>query len=195
MTTIYLASANAHKLEELSAMFAGASTQGWRFAPPPAPLDVEETGTTFAANARLKAEAGAARFGAPCLADDSGLCVDALDGRPGVYSARYAPTDQERIAKLLGELQGLPAERRTAAFVCAIALVWPDGRAIEVEGRCEGRITDAPRGSGGFGYDPVFLVPALGRTFAELQAAEKNSLSHRAVAVSRLRAALAKAIP
>ncbi len=194
MTTIYLASGNAHKLQELTAMFGGGQA-GWTFAPPPEPLDVEETGTTFQANARLKAEAGARRFGAPCLADDSGLCVDALDGRPGVYSARYAPTDAERIAKLLGELAGVPAERRSAAFVCAIALVWPDGRAIEVEGRCEGVITEAPRGAGGFGYDPVFRVPALGRTFAELAAAEKNRMSHRAMAVSRLRAALATSIP
>lgn len=190
-TTIYLASGNAHKLEELSAMFARAAGD-FVFAPPPEPVDVEETGTTFAANARLKAEWGAKRFGAPCLADDSGLCVDALDGRPGVYSARYAPTNEERIAKLLGELAGVEASRRIAAFVCAIALVWPDGRAIEVEGRCEGVITEGPRGAGGFGYDPVFLVPALGRTFAEITADEKNRMSHRAVAVSRLRAALAK---
>lgn len=194
MTTIYLASGNAHKLEELGAMFARAQG-GWTFAPPPEPLEVEETGATFAANARLKAEAGARAFGAPCLADDSGLCVDALDGRPGVYSARYAPTDEERIAKLLGELTGVPAARRTAAFVCAIALAWPDGRVIEVEGRCEGVITEAPRGAGGFGYDPVFRVPALGRTFAELAAGEKNTVSHRALAVSRLRSALAASIP
>lgn len=194
MTTIYLASGNAHKLEELQAMFrAGAGD--WAFAPPPAPVDVEETGTTFAENARLKALDGARRFGAPCLADDSGLCVDALDGRPGVYSARYAETNEARIAKLLGELQGVPAERRTAAFVCAIALAFPDGRLIEVEGRCEGTITEGPRGAGGFGYDPVFLVPALGRTFAEITADEKNRMSHRANAVAKLRRALASGVP
>lgn len=199
MTTIYLASGNAHKLEELTAMFSGqlapGGNDGLVFAPPPTLLEVEETGATFAANARLKAAAGAQLFGAPCLADDSGLCVDALDGRPGVYSARYAPTNDERIAKLLGELAGVPTDRRGAAFVCAIALVWPDGRVIEVAGRCEGVITEAPRGTGGFGYDPVFLVPALGRTFAELQATEKNRMSHRALAVSRLRAALAASKP
>jgi XTP/dITP diphosphohydrolase len=189
VTTIYLASGNAKKLAELQAMFAKGQGD-YTFAAPPEVLEVEETGTTFAANARLKAEAGAKAFGAPCLADDSGLCVDALDGRPGVYSARYAATDEARIAKLLGELQGVPRERRTARFVCAIALVWPDGRAIEVEGRCEGEIAEAPRGAGGFGYDPVFLIPALGRTFAELEAVEKNAMSHRALAVSRLRQAL-----
>jgi XTP/dITP diphosphohydrolase len=189
MTVVILASSNAHKLEELQALFGEAGAFSFELAP--SPLEVEETGTTFAANAALKAEAYAQAFGLPALADDSGLCVDALDGRPGVYSARYAPTDAERIAKLLGELDGVPAAERTAAFVCAMALRFPDGRLISVEGRCPGVIVDAPRGQGGFGYDPVFLVPSLGKTFAELTAAEKNAVSHRAIATSRLRGALA----
>ncbi|MNS27826.1 dITP/XTP pyrophosphatase [compost metagenome] len=191
MTRVILASSNAHKLEELQALFGSAGAFSFELAP--SPLEVEETGTTFAANAALKAEAYAQAFGLPALADDSGLCVDALDGRPGVYSARYAPTDAERIAKLLGELDGVPEAERTAAFVCAMALRFPDGQLISVEGRCPGVIVDAPRGQGGFGYDPVFLVPSLGKTFAELTAAEKNTVSHRAIATSRLRDALAAA--
>lgn len=183
---IYLVSGNAKKLKELQALLPGES-----FAPPPFALDVEETGTTFAANARLKAEAGAAAFGGPCLADDSGLCVDALDGAPGVYSARYAPgTDADRTAKLLDALAGVPRERRTAHFACAIALAYPDGRVIEVEGRCDGVITEAPRGEAGFGYDPVFENVEYGQTFAELGAEIKNGLSHRAQAVQKLKAAL-----
>ena len=189
-TAVILASSNAHKLEELQALFGAAGPFTFELAP--RALEVEETGDTFAENARLKAAAYAEAFGRPALADDSGLCVDALDGRPGVHSARYAPTDGERIAKLLGELEGVPGDRRTAAFVCAMALTFPDGRTIEVEGRCPGVITDGPRGAGGFGYDPVFLVPALGKTFAELTAAEKNTVSHRALATAQLREALAK---
>jgi XTP/dITP diphosphohydrolase len=191
MTQVILASSNAHKLEELQALFGAAGALDFVLAP--GPLEVEETGATFAENARIKAEAYARAFNAPALADDSGLCVDALGGRPGVHSARYAPSDAERIAKLLGELDGVPAEGRTAAFVCAMALQFPDGRVIEVEGRCPGVITEGPRGEGGFGYDPVFLVPTLGKTFAELTAAEKNTVSHRALATAQLREALATA--
>jgi XTP/dITP diphosphohydrolase len=185
---VLLASTNAHKLEELQALFGQAGALSFELAP--TPLEVEETGHTFAENARIKAEAYAHAFGEPALADDSGLCVDALDGRPGIYSARYAPTDAERIAKLLGELEGVPEANRTAAFVCAMALVFPDGRVIEVEGRCPGRIADGPKGQGGFGYDPVFYVPEAGKTFAELSAAEKNAISHRARATQQLKAAL-----
>ena len=182
---IYLATTNPKKLKELSAIFE--DVPGLTFALPEGLPEVEETGTTFAENAMLKAEAGMRALNAPCLADDSGLAVDALDGRPGVYSARYAPTDAERIAKLLGELEGVPAVRRTAAFVSAMALAFPDGRRIEVEGRCAGVITEAPRGEGGFGYDPVFLVPERGQTFAELPASVKNAISHRAIAAQRLK--------
>lgn len=188
---VLLASTNAHKLEELQALFGQEGA--WRFELAPTPLEVEETGHTFAENARLKAEAYAKAFNEPALADDSGLCVDALDGRPGIYSARYAPTDAERIAKLLGELNDVPEAKRTAAFVCAMALVFPDGRVIEVEGRCPGRIADGPKGAGGFGYDPVFFVPEAGKTFAELSADEKNRISHRATATGKLKAAISEA--
>ncbi|MEB3329317.1 MAG: RdgB/HAM1 family non-canonical purine NTP pyrophosphatase [Candidatus Sericytochromatia bacterium] len=188
-TTLVLASTNAHKLAELTALLS-APDAGLTIAPPPWTLEVEETGESFAANALLKAKAGAASFGVACLADDSGLSVDALEGRPGIHSARYAETDAARIAKLLGELSGVPAARRGAAFVCAMAVAWPDGRAVVVEGRCEGRITEAPAGLGGFGYDPVFLVPEHGLTFGELPAAVKNTLSHRARAATLLCEAL-----
>lgn len=185
---IYLATTNPKKLKELAAIFV--DVPGLEFALPEGLPEVEETGTTFAQNAMLKAEAGMKALGAPCLADDSGLAVDALGGRPGVYSARYAPTDAERISKLLGELAGVPAEKRTAAFVSAMALAFPDGRRIEVEGRCPGVITESPRGEGGFGYDPIFLVPDRGQTFAELDASVKNAISHRAIAAQKLKAAL-----
>lgn len=184
MSTIYLASTNAHKVAELADLFH--DLPDLHFALLPNVPDIEETGDTFAANALLKAQTCARLCGLPCLADDSGLVVATLDGRPGIYSARYAPTDAERIAKLLGELAGVPTSQRTAAFVCAMALAYPDGRVIAVEGRCEGLITEAPRGEGGFGYDPIFWVPALGRTYAELTATEKNHLSHRALASREL---------
>ena len=180
---ILLASTNRGKLAELQAM--GRDLAGVSFALGP-PLEVEETGTTFAENAAIKARAVLAATGKPALADDSGLVVDALDGRPGVHSARYAPTDAERIAKLLQELAGVPAERRTAAFVCAMALALPDGRLIAVEGRCEGVIAMAPSGVGGFGYDPIFVVPNLGKSFGDLSAEAKNGISHRALAMKRL---------
>lgn len=189
---ILLASTNQGKLAELTRLFADLPGFSFRLGPG---LDVPETGTTFAQNAALKATATMQVTGKACLADDSGLAVDALGGRPGVYSARYAPTDEDRIAKLLGELAGTPPEQRTASFVCAMALARPGEPLIAVEGRCKGVITDAPRGSGGFGYDPVFLVPLLGRTFAEMSAGEKNRVSHRAQATARLKSALMAIAP
>jgi len=157
--------------------------------------EVEEDGETFAANAEKKARAAALALGRPALADDSGICVDALDGAPGVYSARYAgePSDDARNnAKLLRELAEKvpqPAELNgvtvlsTARFVCVLALYIPSkdggGRTIFAEGECEGVIIPEPRGEGGFGYDPLFYVPELGKTFSELTREEKNQISHR----------------
>ncbi len=163
---------------------------------PTDPGDVEETGTTFWENAILKAQTYAARTGLPALADDSGLMVDALGGAPGVYSARYAPTPAARIEKLLAALTDVPDAQRTAHFVCVVALATPDGRLIAAEGRVEGKITFAPRGSGGFGYDPIFELPN-GQTMAELSAEVKNTLSHRGRALERLRplAAALAALP
>ena len=152
--------------------------------PPP-----DENGVTFQENAAAKATECAAQSGLWTLADDSGLCVDALQGAPGVRSARYAPTDEERRAKLLKALQGIPEFRRGAHFFCAVALAAPGGRHIyRAEGRVDGRIGHEARGSHGFGYDPLFFpneVPA--KTLAELESAEKNALSHRGRALARLR--------
>ena len=145
--------------------------------------DIKENGTTYAENALLKARGYAAISGLLTLADDSGLEVDALDGAPGIYSARYArrgASDKDRYRLLLSNLKGVPDERRTARFRCVIALVWPNGREELVEGVCEGRITHQPRGENGFGYDPVFYVPEHKCTMAELPAEIKNRISHRA---------------
>ena len=148
-------------------------------------LEPEENGTTFAENARIKARAICEAAGTATIADDSGLCVDALDGAPGVYSARYGhkSSDAERIAYLLENLKDVPAERRTAKFVCVITCRWPDGRRIVARGECPGQILFAPKGTGGFGYDPVFYLPELEKTYAELAPEEKNAISHRARAL------------
>ena len=149
--------------------------------------DVEETGETFAENAFLKAKAACDQTGLPAVADDSGLEVDALHGAPGVYSARYAgpdATDAQRMEKLLGELEGIPAGQRTARFVSAICVVYPDGKRIDEEGTCEGSVAFAPRGTDGFGYDPIFLVGE--KTYAELTPAEKDAVSHRGKALREL---------
>ena len=137
----------------------------------------EEDGADFEANARIKARACMLATGLPSVADDSGLCVDALDGAPGVHSARYAASSGERIDRLLRELEG--AENRKARFVCHIVCVFPDGAEVLSRGECEGEILTERRGEGGFGYDPVFLIPEKGLTFAELPDDEKNAVSHR----------------
>lgn len=151
---------------------------------PEVPAELPETADTFAANAQMKAEAVAHATGLAALADDSGLEVDALGGRPGVASARYAgpgANDADRVAKLLHELAGVADDERSARFRCVVALVAPGHPDAVVlrEGCCEGTILRAPRGAQGFGYDPVFFVPALGKTFAEVSGAEKHSHSHR----------------
>lgn len=181
MTTFVIATHNQNKVKEFGRILAplqiGVTT---------APLDeVEETGTTFAENAFLKAQAACAQTGMPAVADDSGLAVDALGGAPGVYSARYAgenASDADRIQKLLENLKEVPTEKRTAKFVSAICCVYPDGRRIETQGECRGAIAFAPRGNGGFGYDPVFLID--GKTFGELSPQEKDSVSHRGRALA-----------
>jgi XTP/dITP diphosphohydrolase len=151
----------------------------------PSDLDVEETGTTFMENARLKAVSVAQATGKCAIADDSGLAVAALKGAPGVYSARYANTDQERIARVLRELG--ETRNRSAKFVCAVVIADPNGTLLlEKEGTCEGEILTAPRGNNGFGYDPIFYVPRVQHTFAEMTATEKEKLSHRGQAFSAL---------
>lgn len=142
--------------------------------------EVEETGATFEENALLKARAACRETGLPAVADDSGLAVGALDGAPGVYSARYAgpgATNAQRIEKLLRALRDVPMEERGAKFVCAICCAFPNGEVVTARGECEGSVAFAPRGEGGFGYDPVFLVG--GKSFGELSAGEKDRISHR----------------
>lgn len=191
MKTLLLATHNAHKVEEFRAILAslakdtGKAYRVLSFRDVPDIPEVEETGTTFAANALLKAEAGA-KSGYITIADDSGLSVDALGGAPGIFSARYAGghgDDEANNKKLLAEMQG--KTERGAHYVCAVACVFPDGRHFTVEGTCEGEILTAPRGSAGFGYDPLFLIPGTGQTFAEMTADEKNARSHRTVALKR----------
>jgi XTP/dITP diphosphohydrolase len=180
------ASGNKHKVAEIAAMLR---PRGWEVEP--LVLTVEEDAPTFAGNAEKKARAALAQSGLPSLADDSGLEVDALGGAPGVLSARYAgePCDDgANNRKLLGALAGVPDDRRTARFRCALVFVDADGTRLVAEGACEGRIGHEPRGSGGFGYDPLFLVAddAAGRTMAELAPDEKNRISHRARALDAL---------
>lgn len=155
--------------------------------------DVEETGVTFAENAILKARSYAAMSGLWAWADDSGLEVDALDGRPGVYSARYGGSgrsDQDRYRTILDEIQVIPRERWTARFHCVVAIALPDGRAYTTEGAIEGVITDQPRGSNGFGYDPIFYIPELDATMAELPSTTKNRISHRGLAAVKAKTLL-----
>jgi XTP/dITP diphosphohydrolase len=150
----------------------------------------EETGATYEENAAQKARAVAAASGLPALADDSGLEVDALGGAPGVHSARYGASDADRIARLLEALAGHGYAERTARFRCVVVLAWPGGRVAAAEGRCEGTISDAPAGAGGFGYDPVFRSTELGRTFGEATGEDKARVSHRARAMRALGAVL-----
>ena len=147
--------------------------------------DAEENGTTFEANALIKARAVAAQTDALVLADDSGLEIDYLNGEPGVYSARYGHknSDAERIDYLLANLKDVPAGSRAAKFVCVITCLWPDGRKIVARGECPGVITREVHGENGFGYDPVFYLPELGMTYAELPSEQKNAISHRARAL------------
>lgn len=152
--------------------------------------DVEETGTTFEENAFLKAQSGCLESGMPCIADDSGLAVDALDGAPGVFSARYSGehgNDDKNNELLLKNLKDVPMERRTARFVSAVCCVFPDGRKITVRGECEGKIAFDLKGNGGFGYDPLFLPEEYeGKTMAQLTPEEKDAISHRGKALRLL---------
>lgn len=190
---LVVATKNRHKLEELRAMLAGMPVE---VAGVPDAWDVDEPWQTFEENAVHKARAAARACDAWALADDSGLEVDALDGEPGVRSARWSgePKDDARNnAKLMAAMREVPDDRRTARFRCVLALVSPSGEVRTAAGACEGRIGHALRGSGGFGYDPLFIVDGLGgKTMAELSAAEKNRISHRARAYAALRALLAQ---
>ncbi len=154
--------------------------------------EVDETGTTFGENAFLKANAAYIKTGMPAVADDSGICVDALGGRPGIFSARYSPedcvTDEDRTAKILEELQGVSDEKRGAHYTCAICCILPDGSKIEIEETCEGKIGYEFIGDGGFGYDPIFYFGD--KTFAQISGEDKDKVSHRGKALRKLQAAL-----
>ena len=178
---LVLASQNRHKLVELQTILGQMGLEVVLQSDIGIHVDVEETGTTFAENAMLKAKAVMEASGMAAIADDSGLVVDALNGEHGVYSARYGgrPTDLDRTMLLLEKMKDIPEEQRTGRFVSAIACALPDGREVTAQGVCEGNILFELRGTGGFGYDPVFYVPVLGKTFAEAGAEEKNAISHR----------------
>lgn len=197
---ILVATTNRGKMAELSAMLDADVT--WRtLADFPSAPDVEEDGATFAANARKKALGYAAATGLWTIADDSGLMVDALGGAPGVHSARFSGPkleneartliDHRNIAKLLTLLRDVPSNKRTCRFVCSLCLAAPDKVLAETQGTFEGLIIDRELGENGFGYDPVFFVPSLGKTVAQLGAAEKNAISHRGQAVLKLKPLLA----
>lgn len=189
---LVLATGNRGKVAELGALVAEWGRVAVRsLVEFPAVVLPEETGATYEENATLKARAVAAATGLPALADDSGLEVDVLGGGPGVHSARYGASDGERIARLLAALAGRSTSERVARFRCVVVLAWPTGAVVTAEGICEGTITDAPAGSEGFGYDPVFRSTDLGRTFAEASGLEKARVSHRARAIRALGARLA----
>ena len=180
-----LATHNPGKLREMSAILSQFGVEVVSPGDLGITVDVEETGTTFAENAMLKARAICEAAGLPAIADDSGLCVDALNGGPGVYSARYGGEgldDRGRYMLLLNNLRGQTT--RAAHFACAIACAFPGGGELTAEGRCDGNIAFAPMGEGGFGYDPVFFVPELKKTFGQLTAEEKSVISHRGRALA-----------
>ncbi len=186
MKRLIVASTNAGKAGEIQTILAPLSS--WWVETIGADLpDLEETGSTFIENAEQKAEFYSRLTNELTVADDSGLVVDALDGRPGIYSARYAPTDEERNNRLLRELRNTPESKRTAAFVCALALARSGDVIWSVEARVQGRIALEPAGDRGFGYDPIFWTPEFGRTMGELEPEVKNRISHRGHALARLK--------
>ena len=179
-----LATHNPGKLKEMSDILARFGVEVVSPGDLGITVDVEETGTTFAENAMLKAKAICAAAKLPAIADDSGLCVDALNGGPGVYSARYGGEgldDKGRYTLLLNNMRGQTT--RAAHFTCSIACAFPNGDTLTAEGRCDGTIAFAPMGEGGFGYDPVFFVPEKAKTFGQLTAEEKSTISHRGKAL------------
>jgi XTP/dITP diphosphohydrolase len=189
---LVVATGNRHKVEEIRAMLADLPVAVRTLAEFPGAPEVVEDGRTYRDNALKKAWSAAKFTGKPALADDTGLEVDALGGRPGLYAARFAGegcTYQDNVRKLVRLLEGVPPQRRGARFVCVMALVDAgDGREQVVEGELHGRIAEAPAGDSGFGYDPVFYVPEVGKTLAELTPVEKNHMSHRGRALAKARA-------
>jgi XTP/dITP diphosphohydrolase len=194
MKELLIATGNAGKFREFAALFADSGVKLYSLEDFPSLLPVVEDGATFKENALKKAAAAARETGLPVIADDSGLCVDALDGMPGVLSARFAGEgcgDGANNHKLLQELAGVPKEQRSAAVRCVIALCAPEGFGATFNGELRGFILEQPSGSGGFGYDPLFMVPEYGKTLAELPLEVKNRISHRGRATESLREYLA----
>ena len=186
---VVLASKNKHKLVEISKITEKFDIELVLQSELGIDIDVEETGTTFEENSFLKAEAVMKATGLPALADDSGIAVDALNGEPGVYSARYAgvgATDEQNNEKLLSLLRSMPDASRDAKFVCSICVCRPDGEILYAHGESKGEIIDEYRGDGRFGYDPIFYYPPMKKTFAEMTKEEKNSISHRGRAIKEL---------
>lgn len=179
---LVVATGNPGKVQEIQEYLTGLP---WKLQLKPAQIDVEERGTTFVANARLKASEVAKALGEWAISDDSGLAVEALGGAPGLYSSRYGKTDEDRIERLLRELGD--ESNRSAKFICAVAIANPHGKIIlETEGICPGEILYSPSGDGGFGYDPIFYVPSEQKTFAQMSASTKAEVSHRGIAFAQL---------
>ena len=185
MQTLLIATQNRHKVAEMMELLPGLEMRVLTLADVAPEWDIPEHGATFRENAREKALAAATRTGLLTLADDSGLAVDALNGEPGVHSKRYASTDPERIARLLRALDGVPGDHRTARFHCAVAIADATGILEELEETVEGTIIESPRGSDGFGYDPIFQPLGGSLTLAEMSMEAKNAISHRGQALRR----------
>ena len=192
MKQVVIATKNKGKAKDFEALFQPLGFEVVTMFDVAPDMEIEETGTTFEENAVLKAETLAKELKMIVIADDSGLAVDALDGAPGVYSARYAGDhdDEANIVKVLENLAGVPEEKRTARFMCALAIAGPEMDTTTVFGTCEGVILQEKRGTNGFGYDPVFFIPELGRAMAELTPEEKGAISHRGNAIRKLAQAL-----
>lgn len=193
MRKIVFATGNQGKLREVKKILADLNVDIVSMKEEGIQIDVDENGATFAENAQIKATAIGAHTDAIVLADDSGLVIDALNGEPGIYSARYLGKDTSYRIKnqnLIDRLEGVPDEKRTARFVCAIAAALPDGTVLHTEGTIEGIIGYEERGENGFGYDPIFYVPKLGKTTAELTDDEKNAISHRGSALEKMKVLL-----
>ena len=188
---LVLASKNVKKMREMNDILSGMGVEVCLQADVGIDVDVEETGSTFEENSRLKAQAVMEASGLPAIADDSGLCVDALNGAPGVYSARYGGEGLDDTGRYRLLLANMPkGEARTAKFVSVITCCFPGGEVLTARGECPGTIAFAPMGEGGFGYDPVFFLPKLKKTFAQLAPEEKNAVSHRGRALEAFQAKL-----
>lgn len=194
---IVFATENAGKMREIREILKGLNAEVYSMKEAGIDIDIVEDGKTFEENALIKAKAVWAVTGGIVLADDSGLVIDYLNGEPGVYSARYLGENTSYEIKnrsLIGRLDGVPEEKRTARFACVIAAVLPDGRTVTTRGTMEGHIAHEPAGNGGFGYDPILMLPQYGKTSAEITMEEKNAISHRGKALRAMRKLLEKEI-